>query len=74
MLMQLCGLGYVCMCVGDVPFSFFFFFVCIPFFFFFDLSPPAVLHPYNKLRQCKLQFISWLPWVTSVLHRYSLQK
>lgn len=44
------------------------------FFFYFGLFSPAVLHPYNKLKQCKLQFISWLLWVTPVLHRYSLQK
>lgn len=44
------------------------------FFFYFGLFFPAVLHPYNKLKQCKLQFISWLLWVTPVLHRYSLQK
>ena len=50
------------------------FFASICLFKIFGPFPPAFLHPSNKLRQCKLQFISWLLWVTPALHRYSLQK
>lgn len=67
--------GYVCG-VGEVVRRGKMWHFCqhLPFFFNFGLFFPAVLHPYNKLKQCKLQFISWLLWVTPVLHRYSLQK
>lgn len=64
-----CGVGEVAR-VGEV----WHFCQHLPLFFLFWSFFPAVLHPYNKLKQCKLRFISWLLWVTPVLHRYSLQK
>lgn len=62
-----------CLCVEEVVGGGFAS-ICLFVLFFGVFFPPAVLHPYNKLRQYKLQFISWLLWVTPALHRYSLQK